>query len=130
MAAAPSTVIPSTRNLETYCLIWVDSCVNSSSDNRQAQEHLKSIIHHVLTFENDHECLQYLKNLPRDDRVILIASGRSGRNLVPQIVQLIPVTSIYIYCMDKKANEQWSQSFPKVGNENRLLAHMFSHILI
>lgn len=127
MAAALSNTILSTRNLETYCLIWVDSCVNSSSDNRQAQEHLKSIIHYVLTFEDDHECLQYLKNLPRDDRVILIASGRSGRNLVPQIIQLIPITSIYIYCMDKRANEQWSQPFPKVGKANRLFAHIFSY---
>lgn len=113
-AAALSNANPSTRNLETYCLVWVDSSVNSSPDNRQAREHLKSIIHHISTFENDHECLQYLQNLPRDDRVILIASGRSGRNLVPQIVQLIPITSIYIYCMDKRANEQWSQAFPKV----------------
>lgn len=111
MAAAQSDI---PQNLETYSIIWVDSYVNSSSDNRQAQEQLKSIIHHLLTFENDHECLQYLKNFPRHDRAILIASGRSGRNLVPQIAQFAHLTSIYIFCMDKQANEQWSRSFTKV----------------
>jgi hypothetical protein len=68
----------------------------------------------LLTFEDDQQCLRYIKNLNKDERIILIASGRSGRNIVPQIAHLRPITSIFIYCMDKKANEQWSQKFPKV----------------
>ena len=130
MATALSDNTQSTENLETYCIIWVDSYVNSSSENRQAQEQLKSIIHHMLTFENDHQCLQYLKNLSRHDRAILIASGRSGRNLVPQITQLGSLSSIYIYCMDKQANEQWSRPFTKVCKRKSLLGNVVSFSLL
>jgi hypothetical protein len=114
MAVALSNTIQNDENLETYCLIWVDPSVNHSSDNRQAQQQLKTTINHLLTFEDDQQCLRYIKNLSKDDRIILIASGRSGREIVPQIADLRQIISIYIYCMDKKANEQWSRQFTKV----------------
>ncbi len=111
---AASNIMQTDENLETYSLIWLDSYVNNSPDNRQAQQQLKYTINHILTFEDDQQCLHYIKNLTKDDRIILIASGRSGRNIVPQIAHLRPIISIFIYCMDKKANEQWAQKFPKV----------------
>jgi hypothetical protein len=114
MAVALSNTTQNDENLETYCLIWVDSSVNNSSDNCQAQKQLKTTIHHLLTFEDDQQCFNYIKNLSKEDRIILITSGRSGRQIVPQINNLRQIISIYIYCMDKKANEQWSKSFSKV----------------
>jgi plasmid stabilization system protein ParE len=114
MATAQSNTTQINENLETYSLIWVDPFVNNSSDNRQAQEHLKAIINHLLTFEDDQQCLRYIKNLSKDDRIILIASGKCGRQIVPQIANLRQIISIYIYCMDKRANDQWAQQFTKV----------------
>jgi len=114
MAAALSSITPIDENLEAYSLIWLDSCVNDSSDNRQAQTQLKNTINHLLTFNDDQQCLRYIKNLTKDDRIILIASGSFGREIVPHIANLRPITSIFIYCMNKKANEQWAQKFPKV----------------
>lgn len=107
--------INSPENLETYSLLWLDNYANSSSDNRRAQQQLQKLIPHLLTFEDDYQCFQYLTNLSINDRIILIASGRFGRMLVPRIVQFRQITSIYIYCMDKRANEQWSKQYSKVN---------------
>ncbi|CAF5136485.1 unnamed protein product, partial [Rotaria sp. Silwood1] len=47
------------------------------------------------------------------DLTILIVSGRMGRIVVPEMQTLRQVSSIYVYCYDKAANEKWSRSFSK-----------------
>ncbi|CAF4118880.1 unnamed protein product [Adineta steineri] len=101
-------------NLETYYLIWLDSSVNKSQENIQAQQILRTSINHLLTFENDELCLQYIDNLSYDDRVILIVSGQLGQTLVPQVSPLRQIISIYVYCRNKEINEQWASYYPKV----------------
>jgi hypothetical protein len=68
-----------------------------------------------LTFEDAEQFLEYIDTLSDDDRVIFIVSGRFGQIVVPQIFQLRKIVSIYVYCMNQKANEQWAQDFPKVN---------------
>ncbi len=62
------------ENLETYCLIWLDASVNSSHDSIQAQEQLRSSINHLLTFEDDQQCLLYIHSVPKDTRIVLIVN--------------------------------------------------------
>ncbi len=113
-----TAVLPSktNENLETYCLIWLDAGVNSSKETIQAQKQLQTSINHLLTFVDDQQCLQRIQSSSKDDRIVLIVSGRSGRIIVPKIAHLRQIISIYVYCMDKKANEQWTQPFSKVSS--------------
>jgi hypothetical protein len=46
----------------------------------------------------------------------LIVSGQFGREIVPKIHQLEQLSAIYVYCMNKEANEQWAKDFLKVGD--------------
>jgi len=115
MAASVFNTIKKDENLETYCLIWLDSSVNSSQENIQAQQQLRTSINHLLTFEDHQQCLQHIHSVPKDDRIVLIVSGKLGQIIVPRIVQLRKIISIYVYCMDKKVNEQWAQHFSKVS---------------
>ena len=101
-------------NLETFSLLWLDAQVNTTEENRQAQQKLRKIINHLKTFDDQNQCQQYILSLSPQDRLVLIVSGRLGRQLVPQIHQLRQISSIYIYCMDKQANEQWAKNFTKV----------------
>ncbi len=114
---ATSTINPGQKdeNLETYSLVWLDASVNSSKENIAAQKQLRASINHLLTFENEQQGLEYIHSLPKDDRTVLIVSGKLGRIIVPKIVQLRQIISIYVYCMDKKANEQWASQFSKVS---------------
>jgi hypothetical protein len=123
MAASVINKTQKDENLETYCLIWLDVSVNSSQENIQAQQQLRTSINYLLTFQDDQQCLQYIHSLPKDDRIVLIVSGKSGRIIVPQVVQLQQIVSIYVYCMDKKANEQWALHFSKVSTFQITLTH-------
>jgi len=57
---------------------------------------------------------EFIEKTSAKDRLILIVSGRLGRQILPKIHHLRQMTSIYIYCMDKKANEEWSSKYSKV----------------
>ena len=95
----------SDENLETFSMFWLDAQVNTTEDNRNTQLKLREIINHLKTFDDQGECHQRILSLSQEDRLVLIVSGRCGRQLVPQIHHLRQVSSIYVYCMDKKANE-------------------------
>ena len=101
-------------NLESFSIFWLDAQVNTTEENRKAQQKLRQIINHLKTFEDQNQCQQFILSLAPEDRLILIVSGRCGRQLIPQIHQLRQLSSIYVYCMDKKANEQWAKDFTKV----------------
>jgi hypothetical protein len=71
------------ENLETFSLFWLDSTVNNSVENQNAQVQLRSIINHLKTFEKVDECKNYIsERVSTEDRVVLIVSGRLGREVV------------------------------------------------
>ncbi|CAF3680524.1 unnamed protein product [Adineta steineri] len=115
MASASNKVPNSTDgNLETYSLIWLDGKVNKTEENLKTQQKLRQIINHLKTFTDKEQCQEYISSVSQQDRLVIIVSGHFGRQLVPIIHPLRQVSSIYVYCMDKKANEQWANEFNKV----------------
>ena len=101
------------KHLEIFCLIWLDTNVNVK-ETRDTEQKLRSIINHLKKFQEVKQCQQYIVQRSQKDRLILIVSGRLGPEIVPSIHKLRQVISIYVYCMDKKSNEQWSSKFTKV----------------
>jgi len=101
-------------NLESFALLWLDTHVDTSEENRQAQKQLRNIINHLKTFDDENECHEYILSMSPYDRVVLIVSGRLGRTIVPHVHNSRQIISIYIYCMNKQTNEQWSKPFTKV----------------
>jgi len=99
------------KHLEIFCLFWLDSNIHESRDTEQKW---RSIINHLKKFQDVQQCRQHIEQTSENDRLVLIASGQLGREIVPSIHQLRQVLSIYIYCMDKKVNQQWSSKFTKV----------------
>jgi hypothetical protein len=121
MASGITTTTSSTknhRNLETFSLVWLDNTINNSQENLNTLKRLRTIINHLLTFEDSKTCEEYICSVSNHDRIVIIVSGISGRQLVPRIHELEQVCSIYVYCMDRKTNEQWTKNFPKVKITN------------
>lgn len=104
----------SEQNLETFVLLWLDEQVDSNEENCHAQKQLRTVINQFKTFTDPIQCEQYISTRSKDDRIILIISGRLGPTIVPRIHHLYEIISIYIYCMNKQINEQWAKAFPKV----------------
>ncbi len=95
-------------------LIWSDPSVNNSSENKSIQEKLREIfLNNFKSFESGDQCENFI-NQNQNQRLMLIVSGQIGRDLVPKIHTLSQVISIYVYCMDKKANEKWAKNYDKV----------------
>jgi hypothetical protein len=115
-------VLTDDRNLELFSLVWLDISVNSTEENLNVQQQLRTLFNHLKPFENSNECLQYIRNIPKQNRIILIVSGRLGQEIVPRIHRLRQISCIYVYCMDKEKNEKWAHKFPKV---NRVLIKIF-----
>lgn len=116
------TVIPSTnqfdgnvddQHLEIFSLIWLDKNVNLQ-DTRNTEQKLRTIINSIKNFEDVKQCQQYIEQRSQTDRLVLIVSGQMGRIILPFIHHLRQVVSIYVYCIDKKKNEEWTCQYAKV----------------
>ncbi|CAF1356529.1 unnamed protein product [Adineta steineri] len=103
------------KSLEIFSLIWLDENVNVT-DTRETEVKLRSIffINHIKKFQDVQRCQQYIEQTSELDQLICIVSSRLGREIVPYIYHLRQVTSIYVYCKDKKSNEQWAHKFAKI----------------
>ena len=106
------------QNLETYSLIWLDASVNSSQENVEAQQQLRTSINHLRIFEDDEQCENYIRSVPKEDRIVMIVNGPLGRQIVPRIHQLRQVFSICVYCMNKEKHKEWAQEFSKVTSKS------------
>lgn len=104
---------------ENACLFWLDAELNTSEHNQQVQKCLLLLNKNLKKFEHIKPCQDAIENYGNRNRIILIVSGRLGRELVPQINDLSQIASIYIYCHDKKVNEEWSCQFNKVSSVKR-----------
>jgi hypothetical protein len=101
------------RNLELFACLWLDQNVDSTQDNLDTQQELRRIINHLRTFDNSDKCEQYIRQITKE-RVILIVSGTLGREIVPRLHELSQCSVFYIFCRDKKRNEQWANKYHKV----------------
>jgi len=113
------------NHLEIFSLIWLDDNAEVT-DNGNTQHKLRTIINHLKKFQDVQKCRQHIGQRSKEDRLVLIASGRLGRELVPLVHDLYQVLSIYIYCKDKKSNEQWTCKFAKVSlRTSSIMLHCF-----
>ncbi|CAF3858543.1 unnamed protein product [Rotaria sp. Silwood1] len=99
-------------HLEIFCLVWLDSGL-SSKDGRETEQKLRSIINHLKKFQDVEQCRNYVNERSSKERVVMVVSGQLGRKIVPTIHSLRQVISIYVYCFDKKRNEEWACKYAK-----------------
>ncbi|CAF2426400.1 unnamed protein product [Rotaria sp. Silwood2] len=100
--------------MATCSIIWLDALVNTSENHQQAQQQLRAVTNHVMTFEDSEQCENHIRSASSDERLMLIISDELGRELVSHIYQLPQIASIYICSIDKNQNEEWEKSSNKV----------------
>ncbi|CAF4691318.1 unnamed protein product [Rotaria sp. Silwood2] len=119
------------NNLETLSLIWLDDSIKNATENLIIQHKLRTVIHHVITFNDVHKCKKYIKSMSKDDRIVLIVTDHLGPELVPRIHIYRQVSAIYVYTKNQAKNEEWTKKFPKVkgvhGDLEMILAKIRSY---
>jgi hypothetical protein len=99
---------------ENVTALWLDAAVNTNPENRKIEQKLRTLINPLKTFDSKNQCEKYIRSVSSQEQILLIVSGQLGRELVPHIHNLPQVIAIYVYCRDKKANEEWASHFTKV----------------
>jgi hypothetical protein len=107
-----------TSNLESFTCLWLDRTVNSAEDNIETQKELRQIINDLRTFENIDKCEQYIRQIT-EEKVVLIVSGGFGQQIVPRLHDLPQFSACYVFCQNKKLNEEWAKNYHKVKSSNK-----------
>ena len=101
------------KQCDIFSLIWLDANLDDPAA-RNAEQKLRSIINYLKKFQDVKPCQKYIEQSSKNDRIVLIVSGRLGQEIVGSVYQLRSVVAIYVYCMNKKAHEKWALKHPKV----------------
>ena len=96
-------------------LVWLDVSINTSPENLVTRRRLANVIHHIEVFDNITDGVEHIQSVSHEDRLALIVSGQAGQKIVPRIHGLQQVCVIYVYCMNRKYNRQWTKQFHKVS---------------
>ena len=104
-------------NLELLTLVWIDYLADATQENREVQTRLRTKINYLRTFDNCQDGEHYIRNVIDDkqEKIVLIVSGRLGPDMTQRVHDLKQVVSIYVYCLNKEANEEWAKKYKKVG---------------
>lgn len=98
-------------------IVWLDGSVNSTTENLNAQQMFQTPTNHLKTFTDEKECENYIRSVSKDHQIILIVSGRLGSSMVPRIHQLLQVSVIFVYCINRK-NEHWVKTYKKASEKS------------
>ncbi|CAF3426856.1 unnamed protein product, partial [Rotaria sp. Silwood2] len=101
------------QSLEIFCIIWLDNNIKAK-DNRDTEQKLRSIINRLKKFHDLEQCQKYIEQRSQNERIVMIVSGRLGREIVPSVHKIRQIVSIYVYCMDKERNKHWAVKFATV----------------
>ncbi len=115
-------------NLESFTCLWLDHTVNSAEDNIKTQKELRQIINDLRTFDNSDQCEKYIRQIT-EQKVVLIVSGALGQQLVPRLHDLPQFSACYVFCQNKKANEEWAKKYPKVKSSIIKIQQILFHFL-
>ncbi|UJR11897.1 hypothetical protein I4U23_016075 [Adineta vaga] len=97
-----------------FACIWLDSTADSTEENRNIQQKLRQIIENLHTFIDVEACEKYLRK-NRKETIILIVSGSFGRQIIPLVHDYSQLIIFYVFCQDRKANEEWAKKYHKLG---------------
>ena len=102
------------ENLETFSLLWLSNTQIDPKDRLEVELELRAVINYFSIFEDEPSCLEYIHSRAKSDRLILIVASQFAQQLLPQIVHLRHISTIYIHNNDKQNFEQWPQYAKKV----------------
>ncbi|UJR24711.1 hypothetical protein I4U23_006085 [Adineta vaga] len=117
-------------NLELLTLIWLDKLANATTENRHIQEKLRGKINYLRIFDNSQDCEHYIRNVIDDkqEKLILIVSGRLGPEITERVHDLKQIVSIYVFCFDQQKNELWASKYKKIRGVIKYLPDLLNAI--
>jgi hypothetical protein len=114
MTVAFSDAIQDNENMQPIAFIYLNSHSYCMRENLEPGEQLRRHFYPLKIYYDDEECERYIRSVSKGNRIVLVATGSIGENIVPRIVQLRQISSIYIHCLNIERHKLWSKQFTKV----------------
>ena len=105
---------PMRRILQNFLLVWLDANFSeSNADLKSSLKYLRQVVASIETFADTKECVEFLDRIKKE-KAFLIVSGSLGWQIVPEIESKPQLESIYVFCGNKSAHEQWASKILKI----------------
>jgi hypothetical protein len=92
-----STIIDSIQeNKESITIIYFDHVMSTSADTETIKEALWVVNNYILFFTDIDSCITYIKSINKE-KIFLITSGNNAFKLLPNIIDLSQLDSIFIF---------------------------------
>jgi len=102
------------RILENFIVIWLDSNMDhSDEDTSNTIIQLQSIVNSIERFTDLDKCVDFLTDI-EDEKVFMIISDNLIQEILPLIVDIDQLHSIYVLCNHQAAHEPWTNQSKKV----------------
>ncbi|UJR08359.1 hypothetical protein I4U23_012630 [Adineta vaga] len=101
------------KNPVLFGIVWFTRNVKIN-DRIESIGKLREIVNHLEIFDNIDTFQQYIDQLSKNDRLILVLSDVKNIQIIRLIHHLRQISSIYLFCTDKFEKQQWINDFNKV----------------
>lgn len=102
------------RIRQNYLLIWVDEDIDENNDfYRSALIEIRKIVETVKICHRSEQCKEYL-NAMDEDKAFVLLSATLSQHLVPEIVEISKLDSIYILGGNRAKVEEWASEWSKI----------------
>src|SRR3954465_10242621 len=89
----------STRPIQNFRLVWLDSTINkiNNSDYSNTITKLRQVVNTVTQFADIDECIDFVSDID-DEKIFVICSGELGQTTVSVCHYMAQVNCFYIFC--------------------------------
>ncbi|CAF1450032.1 unnamed protein product [Didymodactylos carnosus] len=101
------------ENLEDFTIVWLDGDIDRTDDSLNTRTLLQNVNHSLKIFNEPNSCLHYVNSIEKE-KLFLIVSGSLGKEFIPLVHIKSQIVSIYVFCTDKSAHEQWTTLYQKI----------------
>jgi len=101
------------ENKEITTLIWFDPNIGSREDTKITMKKLREINDYVV-FHNELElCLTHIRSIA-NEKIFLVTSGARASEILPHLLSLRQIDSIFIFCMKISKYEHLMNKYSKI----------------
>ncbi|CAF4956822.1 unnamed protein product [Rotaria sp. Silwood1] len=105
--------IDNEENKESTTLLWFDPNIGSRQDTELTKQKLRLINDYIIFHTDLDQCVTFIQSIDKE-KIFLITSGSKASQLLPRIVSLGQVDSIFIFCMKKEKYEHLTNEYSKI----------------
>jgi len=101
------------ENKETTTLLWFNPNIGHKEDTKQTQDKLREINDYVSFYEDLQLCIDYIQSA-KNEKIFLITSGKQASQILPAVLNLRQIDSIFIFCMKIERYEHLTNEYTKI----------------